>query len=78
MDKASDSEIWTYAVANSLTLITKDEDFFQRASQPVSPVQVIWVRLGNCRNLALLSAFESVLPQLESALQAGNRVIEIR
>jgi predicted nuclease of predicted toxin-antitoxin system len=66
------------AAANSLTLITKDEDFFQRASQPASPVQIVWVRLGNCRNSALLGAFESVLPQLEVALQAGNRVIEIR
>ena len=78
LDKASDTEVWKYAAANSLTLITKDEDFLQRASQPGAPVQVVWVRLGNCRKPALLAAFESVLPQLETALQACNRVVEIR
>ncbi|HET7841996.1 MAG TPA: DUF5615 family PIN-like protein [Terriglobia bacterium] len=31
LDTASDSEIWDYAMANSLVLITKDQDFPQRA-----------------------------------------------
>jgi len=78
LEKADDTEIWKYAALHSLTLITKDEDFLQRASQPNAPVQVIWVRLGNCRNPVLLAAFRSVLPQLEQALQAGHHVIEIR
>lgn len=78
LDAASDSEIWKYAAANSLALITKDEDFFQRACQPGAVVQVVWVRMGNCRTSALLTAFESVLPSLQTALQAGHRVVEIR
>jgi len=78
LDAASDSEIWKYAAANSLALITKDEDFFQRACQPGALVQVVWVRMGNCRKPTLLATFESVLPNLEAALQAGHRVVEIR
>ncbi|MCG3148182.1 MAG: hypothetical protein PCFJNLEI_01625 [Verrucomicrobiae bacterium] len=78
LDKASDTEIWKHAATHSLVLITKDEDFLQRASQPGSPVQIVWVRLGNCRNAILLAAFESVLPQLLTALQAGNHVVELR
>jgi len=78
LDAASDSEIWKYAAANSLALITKDEDFFQRACQPGALVQVVWVRIGNCRKPALLATFESVLPSLQAALQAGHRVVEIR
>ena len=78
LDAASDTAIWNYAAANSLVLITKDEDFSQRASQPSASVQVVWVRLGNCRETALLSAFDSVLSQMEAALQAGNHVVEIR
>ena len=61
-----------------LVLITKDEDFFQRACRPSAQVQIVWVRLGNCRKAALLAAFESVMPQLETALQQGQRVVEIR
>ncbi len=78
LDAATDTEIWKYAAANSLVLITKDEDFSQRASQPSASVQVVWVRLGNCRKTALLSAFDSVLSQMQTALEAGNHVVEIR
>ena len=78
LDAATDNEIWKYAAANSLVLITKDEDFSRRASQPDASVQVVWVRLGNCRKTALLSAFDSVLSQMKTALKAGNRVVEIR
>jgi predicted nuclease of predicted toxin-antitoxin system len=78
LDAASDTEIWGHAAANSFVLVTKDEDFCLRASQPNASVQVVWVRLGNCRKTALLSAFDSLLAQIEAALQAGNRVVEIR
>lgn len=78
LDAAGDTKIWNYAAANSLAVITKDEDFPQRASRPGAPVQVVWVRLGNCRKAALLSAFGSMLPGIERALAAGNRVVEIR
>ncbi len=44
LEAATDSEIWNYAAANSLVLITKDEDFSYRASQPNASVQVVWVR----------------------------------
>ena len=78
LDAATDAEIWKYAAANSLVLITKDEDFSQRASRPDASVQIVWVRLGNCRKTALFSAFDSVLSQMEAALEAGNHVVEIR
>lgn len=44
LDSATDTEIWNYANANSFVLITKDEDFSRRASQPSASVQVVWVR----------------------------------
>lgn len=78
LDDASDSEIWKHATENSLVLISKDEDFARRASQPGSTVQVVWVRLGNCRTAALLAAFDSLLSEMQGALEAGNRVVEIR
>lgn len=78
LDEASDTEIWKYAAANAFVVVTKDEDFSQRAAQPDASVQVVWVRPGNCRKSTLLSAFDSVLVQMQAALQAGNRVVEIR
>jgi predicted nuclease of predicted toxin-antitoxin system len=38
----------------------------------------VWVRLGNCRKSTLVSAFDSMLVEMQAALQAGNRVLEIR
>ena len=75
---ATDEEIWKHAAARSLVLITKDEDFSWRASRPDAPVQVAWVRLGNCRTAVLISAFDSVFAQLLAALEAGSSLIEIR
>ncbi len=75
---ASDEEIWKHAAARSFVLITKDEDFSWRASRPDALVQVVWVRLGNCRQAALFSAFDSVFAQLLIALEAGSNLVEIR
>jgi len=46
--ESQDNEIWKYV-----------EDFSWRASTPDAEVSVVWVRLGNCRRSALLSAFDS-------------------
>jgi len=78
LDEASDTEIWKYAAANGRVLITKDEDFFLRACQSKTSVQVVWVRLGNCRTPSLVAVWETVLPDLIAALQSGQRIIEIR
>lgn len=78
LDAATDAEIWNYAAANSLVVITKDEDFSRHASQPTASVQVVWVRLGNCRKPALLAAFESVFSQMIVAIEDGDHVVEIR
>jgi predicted nuclease of predicted toxin-antitoxin system len=48
MDRASDTEIWAYAIEHSYTIISKDADFHQRSLVLGSPPKVIWLRLGNC------------------------------
>jgi len=78
LSKASDVDVCRYAAAQNCTIISKDEDFFYLASNQKAQFQLIWVRLGNCRTAALLSAFEQVWPKLETSLKAGERIIEIR
>jgi predicted nuclease of predicted toxin-antitoxin system len=75
---AADAEIWAYAVANSAVVISKDEDFLYLANRSAPSARLIWVRLGNCRTKALLAAFESAWPKIESAMAAGDRIIELR
>lgn len=77
-DKALDIEICRYAQSKDRILISKDEDFLYLASRPNAKLRPLWVQLGNCRTPALLAAFERHWPRIESALNAGERIIEIR
>jgi predicted nuclease of predicted toxin-antitoxin system len=78
MGDALDSEICRHAELQERIVISKDEDFLYFAKQREARIQVIWVRLGNCRTSALLAAFERSWPRIESCLKAGDRIIEIR
>lgn len=75
---ADDGEICRHAAKHSLVIVTKDEDFSRQAILPGVAIQVVWVRIGNCRKAALLAAFESLLPSIVTALEAGDRLVEIR
>lgn len=48
---SSDSDIWAFAQAEDLLIVTKDSDFQQRALISGPPPKVIWIRLGNCRTV---------------------------
>jgi predicted nuclease of predicted toxin-antitoxin system len=78
MDGANDSTIWEYAHTHRLVLITKDGDFIRLFAHGSKTVQVIWVRLGNCRNRTLIAAFQSIFDRLLERLRLGDELIEIR
>lgn len=78
LDTATDRQIWDLAKTNNYIVISKDEDFFHLATLDSNSPALIWVRLGNCRKVALLAAFEKLLPQLTEALQANQKIIEVR
>jgi predicted nuclease of predicted toxin-antitoxin system len=53
LDSADDQTIWDYAKDRGYVIVTKDADFQAMANrQRTIPPQVVWVRLGNCRNLS--------------------------
>jgi len=73
-----DIEICRYAEAQERIIISKDEDFLYLASRPAAKIRLLWVQLGNCRTQALLAAFDRHWALIESALQAGERILEVR
>jgi len=75
---ALDSEICSHAQLEERIIISKDEDFFYLAKQREARVRVIWVRMGNCRTPALLTTFQRSWPRIESCLEAGDLIIEVR
>lgn len=50
---SSDTSIWDYAGAHGLTIVSKDNDFRQRAFLYGPPPQVIWLAVGNAGTAAI-------------------------
>jgi predicted nuclease of predicted toxin-antitoxin system len=78
LDEASALDTWGRCIAESRVLVSKDEDFLILSARPGDQGRLIWVRLGNCRNPALLAAFDAVHDKLVAEIDAGRRVVEVR
>jgi predicted nuclease of predicted toxin-antitoxin system len=74
---ADDSPIWDRAIAETEVIVTKDEPFPIRRILTTAGPQVVWLRIGNCSNRALISWFDSVWGDVETRLLAGDRLIEV-
>jgi predicted nuclease of predicted toxin-antitoxin system len=48
LSDADDADVWNHAAANGLMIVSKDQDFRQRAMLFGPPPKCIWIRLGNC------------------------------
>lgn len=48
-DDWTDEQIWTYAMENNLTIITKDSDFSNKILLHEPPPKVIHIRFGNMK-----------------------------
>ncbi len=59
-----------------MAIISKDEDFLHLTERPGAGVQLVWVRLGNCRKAILLSTIERLWPKIEASLKAGETILE--
>jgi predicted nuclease of predicted toxin-antitoxin system len=48
LERADDRAIWAYAMAHDHAIVSKDEDFAERALLEGPPPKVVWIRIGNC------------------------------
>ena len=78
LTRADDPVIWAHAVHHEAILVTKDEDFlYLRASQPGRSA-VVWLRIGNATNAALVAWFAPRFANVLAALDAGEAIVEVR
>jgi predicted nuclease of predicted toxin-antitoxin system len=59
-DEMKDSEIWSYAKENNLTIVTKDTDFSDMAILNNPPPRVIHMKIGNMK----MSAFHQIISNI--------------
>ena len=72
-----DRDLWARALADARIVVSKDEDFLYLANQPGDAGRFLWVRLGNCRNDALLTAFARSFDTIVAAFDSGQTVVEL-
>jgi len=75
---ADDIEIWNYALTSGAIIVTKDEDFAERTARTRTGPIIVWLRIGNATNRALLEWLEPRWPRIVALLEAGDRLIEVR
>jgi predicted nuclease of predicted toxin-antitoxin system len=77
MAGASDRAIRDKAIELKCVIVSKDEDFLQLSGKG-GRLQIVWVAFGNTSKAALLEKMEKILPQIVEALEAGERIVEVR
>jgi len=78
LDEADDLQIWEHGGREGRIVVSKDEDFVFLANRSGENGRLIWVRLGNCRNAALMAAFDSERANIIRAFESGQRIVELR
>ncbi|WP_404421462.1 DUF5615 family PIN-like protein [Nibricoccus sp. IMCC34717] len=75
--QSPDGAIWERAAKEGAAIVSKDEDFARLSVMRPEQVQVVWLRIGNCRTAVLLEKLENAWPAILGELEAGARLIEV-
>ena len=72
MQGTSDDSIWDYAKRNNFAIVSKDNDFRQRAFLYGSPPKVIWLSIGNAGTRYIAEILRSRLARIQSFIQDSH------
>lgn len=76
--EADDSAIWEHALANQGVILTKDQDFAERLLAGKTGPAIVWLRIGNTSNRALLAWLLPLWPDIVSRIESGDSLVEVR
>lgn len=77
LTSAPDAAIWAEAARDDAVILSRDEDFVTLL-QDRGGARLVWIRIGNCTNPALLETIESSWLAIEQQLSDGERLVELR
>ena len=78
LESADDPVIWNRAQREHTVIVSKDEDFVDTWLLSVDPLQLVWIRKGNCSNRALLEWLAPLWFDVVKRLEQGEKLIELR
>lgn len=70
--------VWRHCLGDQRIWVAKDQDFVFLANRPGDTGRLLWVRLGNCRNEALIRSIGAVLAMIIECFNNGRRIVEVR
>ena len=77
LDEATDRTLWDWAIDSQRVVVSKDEDFLFLAKRAGDDGRLLWIRLGNCRKVTLLTVVERALDSVLAAFSSGQRIVEL-
>lgn len=75
-DTWSDTQVWTFARREALTIVTKDADFSERALLTPPPPRVIHIRFGNMKMRAFHARITELWPDI-CGLSSRYRLVNV-
>jgi predicted nuclease of predicted toxin-antitoxin system len=77
LEGMSDRVIWKHAVETQAAIVTKDEDFVLLQALDRTGPAVVWIRIGNAVRRVLLRRLPAGWPSVVSAIERGEKIIEV-
>lgn len=74
-NKFSDGDIWNYAIANNLIIVTKDVDFYNRYMSSSNSPKIIWFRTGNIKKKEFYKFIEQTWLEIEGMILSCSFII---
>jgi predicted nuclease of predicted toxin-antitoxin system len=78
LGQVDDRALWKIANDEGRIMISKDEDFFILAMRPKDNGRLLWLRIGNCRTMDLLTLLNRRWSAIEEAFAEGQKIVEVR
>lgn len=77
LERANDAEIWAYARAHGLHLLSKDDDLRGLVEVRGVPPKLVWLRMGNVTTQQIAAAMEQSAGLIQAFLSGGGDIMEI-
>lgn len=78
LGQTDDLSLWLIAKEEERVMMSKDDDFFILAMRPKDESKLLWLRVGNCRTIDLLSLMNNQWSQIEQMFVSGQQIVEVR
>ena len=72
-----DREIWKRAGDLGACIVTKDEDFVLLQALDRAGPAVVWIRIGNAVRNVLMRRLPALWPEVMSAIERGEKIVEV-